>query len=174
MKKIILIILLPVLSFGQKDTAPCVTLQDVALCGNETVSAIKVGAMECEGDINIGTTNGRIELYNNGNIICRDGSMETCIFIVASDGTISMRNTSATNAELEMKFIGSSTQVAQFDYKSSIETVAYRSDITDVINNMINNAPFYPNDSIAGANGLTSNKIYKSIVGTDVYLKIKQ
>lgn len=177
MRKLILLLLLPLFSFAQKDE-PCAypTLQQVTNCGNETTSSILVGALQSLGDINIGNGNGTIELYNNGNIICRDASGEACIFIVASDGTISMRNmlTTNTNAEIELRYRGNTTTTATFDYKSQFETVAYRSDITDAINSLILNAPYYPNDSTAGANGLITNMLYKSIEGTDVYLKVKQ
>jgi len=99
---------------------------------------------------------------------------ERIVFFVASDGTISMRNMLTTNAEIELRYRGNTTTTATFDYKSQFETVAYRSDITDAINSLILNAPYYPNDSTAGANGLITNMLYKSIEGTDVYLKVKQ
>lgn len=178
MIKILTLLLIPYFSFSQMqkkmgdDPPPCPypTLNDVVTCGNETQSSILVGALQSLGDINIGNGNGTIELYNNGNIICRDGSGETCIFIVASDGTISMRNMLATNSEVEMKYAGTTTTTAVFTYRNQIDTVAYVTDIPRIIGI----APVFTNDSTAGVGGLTSNMIYKSLVGTDYVLKIKQ
>lgn len=182
MIKILTLLLIPYFSFSQMqkkmgdDPPPCPypTLGDVVSCGNETQSSILVGALQSLGDINIGNGNGTIELYNNGNIICRDASGETCIFIVASDGTISMRNMTATNAEVELKYAGTTTTTAVFTYKQNVDTVAYRSDIPVNLNQLNATLPIHANDSVAGANGLTTGKMYLTIVSGDAILKVKQ
>ncbi len=169
--------LVSLFSSAQKEDEPCQypTLDNVVSCGNETQSSILVGALQSSGDININPSGtGGIDLYTSGNIVCRDGNNNPGIFIVASDGTISMRNTTATNAEVEMRYIGTTTTTVSFDYKSQFETVAYLSDIPVDLNQLNATLPVYANDSAAGAGGLTTGKMYLTIVGTDAVLKVKQ
>lgn len=172
MIKILTLALLPLFSFAQRDE-PCnyPTLNDIVMCGSETQSSIVVGGLQSNGDITISSVSGGgIDFFSNGNFQCRDGSNRVCINVIAGDGTISMRNTTVTNAEVELKYAGTTTTTAVFTYRNQIDTVAYVTDIPRIIGI----APVFTNDSTAGVGGLTSGKIYKSLVGTDYVLKIKQ
>lgn len=175
MIKIILLSILPLFCFSQREE-PCITLQQIIDCGNEVTGGIVLSNVECRGDINV--TNypsaGGVDIYNSGNIVCRDGNNNACINIFANDGTISMKNTNAINAEVEMKFVGTTTQIAIFKHNTGQDTLAYTNDIIKNLSLMTATLPIYLNDSIAGANGLTTGKMYLTIINGDAILKVKQ
>lgn len=156
MKLTFLTLLFPLIVFGQKDEepTPCYTLQQAASCNNVI-----------ETDLKIGITGG-IEMTPSGNIVITDGGNGIRINIVGADGTMSMCNPN-NNSQVELRWLGTTTQTASFINKSGNDTVAYLSDIQ-------RHFPIYPNDSMAGLAGLQKGKMYCTLKNGDLLLKVKK
>lgn len=113
-------------------------------------------------------------VFNTGppNFAMTNGSGQITIVMQGNDGSLSLGN--GIGAGVELKWTGNGNQSAYFIYKNAHDTVAYKSDLPTNLSQFTATIPLYANDSIAGANGLTTGKIYKSLIGGDAFLKVKQ